>query len=438
MRALEFLKLLTEKQQKPQAIPGDPNSDPLYSLKSAIAHKIKDLPDTPEVKAELQEIEDALKHLDTGKKRRGAAEEELGSWSDEDVKSAKGMLARYIISLNAPVEYRREMLEIWKTEGLINIPALLNKGQNSISKIVKRYGKNPAIAEMTNDLLQVDSLGKGKGEFMLKVLSPKLTSTKSNKGDIELIGKGTIEVKTNNVNAARLADDDVKPAGQYSSLVKKFLNTFGQYWIPTEQEQEPQPAEPVQPPQPVQNQQQQPVQNQQQLDTTQPIQPQGAVAEHRGQGKAKVAKPKKIKPIPKSGLNIEALHELFNRVPKDLKNDYKDSLVAIIQQIFPKKQEYAEPIALGICAGQISRVKQYYGVASVLNYMEHKDDLGILFIDMAGKDTTFTFFTDNKTLNDAGLRVEIKTAYPVSEAGRTIYPPTYIVKTGQQQPELAE
>ena len=49
MRALEFLS------EKLTATPGDPASDPLYSLKLNITNKIKDLPPSEQTKNELDE-----------------------------------------------------------------------------------------------------------------------------------------------------------------------------------------------------------------------------------------------------------------------------------------------------------------------------------------------------------------------------------------------
>ena len=215
MRAKEFLKLI-EAAKKAPPVPGDPNSDPLYSLKLNIAHKIKDLTPTPETKHALDEIEEVLSHIQVS--RRQAATTDFGAWTDEDVKKAKELLAKYIVGLDAPVSYKKSMLEHWKSGGLINVDILLD-GTHTINEIVKDYDSNPAIKELANDLMQVSALGKGKGEFMLKVLSPQITDPEGGKGDIKVIGFGTVEVKTTDGGAGRFYDRQVRPGSGYQSAV---------------------------------------------------------------------------------------------------------------------------------------------------------------------------------------------------------------------------
>jgi hypothetical protein len=434
MRAKEFLRLITEKMANPgQSVPGDPKLDPLYGLKLAIASKIKDLPDTPEVKDQLEDIDDALKHLDTGKKRRGAAEDELGTWSDEDVKEAKSMLARYIVSMNAPMTAKLSMLELWKAQGLINVKAITApNGIVPISKVVKGYTKNPAIKEMADDLLKVDSMGVGKGEFMLRVMSPQIT--KPDTGDLLVKGLGKLEVKTNNQNAARMYDRNVKPTEKYAGLAEAFRQKYEQYWMPSEQT-------PMQTPVPTNNinqTQQQPVQQTQQQQPAQqnlnPIQPQGTL-EHRGKAKgpvrAKAPVEKKTKGFSKTGINLPQIVELYKKVPRELQNTYLSDLHNLVNEIFPAKRDIVPNIVSAVRSGNAGQAFQSWAQAAVLNYMAQKDYIGILFINIATDPASFTFFDSVDSLRQAGLRLHAKTPYVISGGIENLYPPTLVVTTTQ-------
>jgi len=66
--------------------------------------------------------------------------------------------------------------------------------------------------------------------------------------------------------------------------------------------------------------------------------------------------------------------------------------------------------------------------------MAQKTDKGILYINLKGSPPTFTFFTDNASLNASNMRLNIETAYPVSNGMQEIYPQTSIVSTKQSQP----
>jgi hypothetical protein len=429
MRAKEFLRLIIEKAEKTAGIPGDPSTDPLYSLKATIAHKIKDLPDTPEVKDQLEDIEDALKHLDTGKKRRTSAEDELGTWKDEDVQTAKSMLARYIVSMNSPFHAKMEMLKLWKESGLINVGIITHpNGMVGIDKVVKRYSKNPAIQEMANDLLKIDSMGVGKGEFMLRVMSPKIT--KPSKGDLEIIGLGNLEVKTNNENAARFADRNVRPTSEYQNKASAFVKKYGRYWIAREPQQEVEPQQ-----QPIQQQKIQPQNTQQsvpQQGPLEPIQPQGSMAEATTRKKTKP--PINEKPFAKAGINLGQITGLYEKIPQNLKKEYLEDLKDIIENIFPQKQELAPHIVAAVASGNVGQALQYWSRASVLNYMANKDNIGVLFIDLKASPVTFTFFDSVENLTAAGLRLHARsTAYVISTDYQNLYPPVNIQTTTQVQ-----
>jgi nucleoid DNA-binding protein len=416
MRAKEFFKLLEAKTQEPaQAIPGDPASDPLYSLKLAIAHKIKELEPDEQTQHALDEINDVLSTVKLGGRRKSALTD-LTTWSDSDVVAAKELLAKYIVSLDAPVEYKKSMLTQWKEGGLINVDLLL-KGTHTIDQIVRGYTNNPAIKELTDDLLQVASIGKGKGEFMLKVLSPRIKNPSENKGDIEIVNFGTVEVKTTDGGAGRFYDRQVKPGTGYQSAVNDFIKTFKPY-------ADDQPAEPTAvAPQPVPNA----------APAPQPtVQPEVEQPVPTVEAKAKVPKiPKGL--ITKTGINLDGLITLYGKLTPEMQAVYKAKLTEVLDQIFIKVPEYAGAVVTAITSGNSGKAKQLYGVGVLNNYMAHKTDAGILYIDLTINPATFTFFVDNASLNAGGLRLHVGTAYPISNDGQYAYPQTSIVSTSNKE-----
>ena len=451
MRAFEFL--LEKKQASvekataptdPSAVPGDPATDPLYSLKLAIAHKIKDLPASDDTKYSLQEIEDIIDSMKLGGRKKATLSkfdekdaEGLLVWKDTDVQSAKEMLAKYIVGLDAPVEYKRSMIEQWKNGGLIDVDLLLATGQpdqetkpkqHPIGQIVKGYDTNPAVKEFADDLMQVGGQGKGKGEFMLKVLSPKITNPAGGKGDIEVIGYGTVEVKTTDLGAGRFTDRQVKPGKHYQAAVNDFFNTFKQYLEPTGNNITTEPAEPTAPEE---------TDRLQKLAGVKPSQATKPNAKQPPVEEAKEKKPKKLSSD--SGINIEQLHNLYNSLPEEVRGDFVTKLTAVLDQVFVSKEthHYSGAVVNAITSqGGVTKAKQLYGVGVLNNYMAQKTDKGILYINLKASPPTFTFFTDNASLNAANMRLNIETAYPVSIDIQLVYPKTTIVSTAQAQPNL--
>jgi hypothetical protein len=358
---------------------------------------------------------------------------------DEDVKSAKDLLARYIVSLEAPVAYKKSMLEQWKNGGLIDINVLFSTElpkQHTVGEIVKGYDTNPAIKEMTTDLLQVSSLGKGKGEFMLKVLSPSITNPKGGKGDIEVINFGTVEVKTTDGGAGRFTDRQVKPGPGYQSAVNDFFKTFNPFLENPDAsaEEPPVTTAPVTPP----------AEDPARLQTLAGINTPPATA-HAAPPVAE-AKPPKAPKAPKavktkkmssnSGINIDQLIALNKKLPDDMKGEFVTKLTAVLDQVFLTVPQYSGAIVHEITAGTSGKAKQLYGVGVLNNYMSVKTDKGILYISLRENPPTFTFFTNNASLNSAGMRLNIETVYPVTNDIQLAYPKTTIVPTGQDQPSL--
>jgi len=480
MRAREFsskkqIKLESNDLKKEQSTRG---FDPLFDLKSKIVHKIKELEYTPETQHYLDEIQEILSNVQLGGRKK-SIETDFENWTDEDVKAAKTLLARYVISLDAPTGYKKSMLAQWKEGGLINVDLLLSGKRHTINEIVKDYDSNPAIQEMTNDLLQVSSIGKGKGEFMLKVMSPMIKSPSDNKGDVEVTGFGTVEVKTTDRGAGRFTDRQVKPGKGYQQAVNNFFETFNPFIEGQESADNSDQQEKTQAinalvqslmlrakindkqleteiaqnaenlldsgisqdqlipelirlfPQLSGQPQAQPT-PQAQL-TPQETQP---VAEAKSNKKSKQTKPKKLKSD--SGMNIDQLIDLYQILPPEKKDDFVKKLTACLKEVFTKAPEYAGAVMIEITSGENARAKQLYGVGCMNNYMNHKNDQGILYISLQADPPTFTFFTNNEDLNDTGIRLHIETAYPVSNDVQLVYPQTKFVDTTQKQPSVGQ
>lgn len=409
MRAREFLKLIEQANSE---------SDPLNSLKSALVHKIKELPPTPESRNSLEEIEEVLSHIQAGG-RRHATITNFDKWTDDDVKKAKDLLARYIVSLESPVSYKKSMLDQWRNGGLIDTNILLD-GSHTIGEIVKGYDSNPAVKELADDLLQVSSLGKGKGEFMLKVLSPLITDPPGGKGDILIKGTGTIEVKTTDGGAGRFYDRQVKAGPNYSSLSRKFIKDYAQFFL--DQQPEIPPVKAVD-----QSAQPSPAKS-----VAAPINDPEIANEVKAASKPAASK----SGMSKTGINMDSLVELYRKIPANLKDKFRADLTKILEEIFTKAPEYAGAVATSIADGSTGRAKQLYGVGSLNNYMANKSDVGILYIDLTSTPASFTFFTDNTSLNQGGLRLNIGTVYPISSNEQYAFPQTRIVPTSQEQPSV--
>lgn len=395
MRAIEFLK---------------EEVDSLSSLKSVIGSKIKKLPPTPEAVNALEEIQELLSTIQIGGRRK-ASSSDLASWTDQDVVNAKDLLARYIVGLDAPVAEKRSMIEQWKSNGLIDVDLLLS-GTHTIEQVVKGYSTNRAVKELADDLMQVSSLGKGKGEFFLKVFSPVITDPPGGKGDILIKEFGTVEVKTTDGGAGRFTDRQVKPGSGYQSKVTKFINDFSGYLA----DNQPQPPA-------------QPTDQPNVLNTSTQVQ---QTVEARGK---KDTTPKPFK-LAKTGISLSNLITLAQKVPQEKIENFKYQLMSLLQEIFLESEEYVLPVVDAIMAGQEGKAKQIYGVGILNNYMAHKTDKGILYISLITNPSTFTFFTDNSSLNKAGFRLQISTVYPVTSSPEYAYPQTSIVATSQTQPSI--
>jgi hypothetical protein len=198
-----------------------PTEDELASMKSIIANKIKELPLDDDTAKTLREIEDLLSHISAGGKS-GIIGKELQSIADPTVTAAQKMLARYILSINMTPDQRNELFTLWKEDKLVNQSKLLATGKKTIADVITNYSTNPAIQELTDDLMSVQALGQGKGEFALSVLSKSIS--KPDKGDLLVSGR-KVEVKTTDGGAGRFTDQEVRPGSGFEQAARE-LNDY--------------------------------------------------------------------------------------------------------------------------------------------------------------------------------------------------------------------
>lgn len=200
------------------------NSRELDAFKAAIAGKIKQLPpDDATIKA-LKEIEDLLQHVHAGGKM-GIINGELQQINDPTVTAAQKLLARYIMSLDMTPDQRNELFTLWRSDKLVNRKKLLTPGKHTFNEIINKYDSNPVIKELVDELMHMATLGQGKGEFGLSVLSKNINKPEG-KGDLLIDGK-KIEAKTTDGGAGRFTDQEVRP-GEGFEVAARALNAFVQ------------------------------------------------------------------------------------------------------------------------------------------------------------------------------------------------------------------
>jgi hypothetical protein len=217
---MNITELLLERTKR---LPQSDDSE-LTQFKQFISNKIKTLPETDEVYKTLREIEDLLQNVNAGG-RLGLINNQLSAIPDESVKQAQKELARYIAGMNISPADRDDLFNRWKNDTLINHKLLLSPGRHAFNEIVNGYETNPAIKELTDELMRVEAYGHGKGEFILNVFSKKINKPENNKGDL-LIDNKSIEVKTTDAGGARFGDQEVKPGPDFFNAVSNFTNSI--------------------------------------------------------------------------------------------------------------------------------------------------------------------------------------------------------------------
>jgi hypothetical protein len=343
-----------------------PNVDEIEAFKQVIAGKIKQLPDDDATAKALREIEDLLKHVHAGGKM-GIINGELAAVDDPTVSAAQKELARYILSIDMTPADRDQLFKLWRNNKLVKIDQLLGHGKKNFSEIITDYNKNPAIRELSNELMRISALGQGKGEFGLSVMS-KSINKQEGKGDLNISGRA-IEVKTTDGGAGRFTDQEVRPGAGFDQAARQ-LNAFIKQYQP---------------------------------------------------GLAKSG----------ANLDgLIGFYEVLSTNP-DLKKEAAsliEMISNVIQQIF--EGEDISKIIKAIQNGDVNGAKQEYAKANFNYYMSKKKDEGVLYISLVKDPIMTVFFKDADELADSGLRLHAGTTYITSTSDvRLPYPQIEIVDT---------
>jgi hypothetical protein len=345
----------------------EPAENPdVENMKKVLASKIKQLPTDPKTMGLLQEIEELLANIGAGS-RVEVVKGALQQINDAEVNKAQKLLAKYFLSLEASQADKNALLTAWKNDKLININKLTEPGSHTIADIVNGYDSNPAIKEMTDDLSMISFLGQGKGEFLLSVFSKSIS--KAGKGDLQVDGK-MVEVKTREGGAGRFMDQQVKPGSGYQQAANNFKQAYKD------------------------------IIDSQKLETG-------------------------------TGISLSSIIRIGQSVEPNMKQPFQNNLRNILDQIFTNlpddslKGKFVD----NVVAGNEKPAKQIYAVMALNNYIEAKDDDGILMIDLTKNPYEFVYFTDNASLNAGGLRLHMSTAYPISGEFRNLYPQTHITRS---------
>jgi hypothetical protein len=343
-----------------------PNIEELEAFKRIISDKIKQLPDDAATAKALREIEDLLKHVNAGGKM-GIVAGKLASIDDPTVTAAQKELSRYIMSMDMTPADRDQMFDLWRNNKLIKIDVLLGTGKKDFSEIITDYKKNPAIRELSNDLMRISALGQGKGEFGLSVMS-KSINKQEGKGDLNISGR-PIEVKTTDGGAGRFTDQEVRPGPGFDQAARK-LDAFIKQYQP---------------------------------------------------GLAKSG----------ANLDgIVQFYEVLAANP-DLKKEadtYFKLISEVIENIFQGMD--ISPIMNAIKQGNVKGAKQEYAKTNFNYYMKQKKDEGVLYISLTKDPIMTVFFKNADELAASGLRLHAGTTYITSVADvRLPYPQIEIVDT---------
>jgi len=346
------------------------NEQELEAFKNVIADKIKQLPDDDVTAKALREIEDLLKNVNAGGKM-GIINGKLAAIQDPTVDAAQKELARYILSMDMTPADRDQLFDLWSKNKLVKTNVLLSPGKKDFSQIITNYNSNPAIRELSNELMRISALGQGKGEFGLSVMS-KSINKQEGKGDLLIDGRD-IEVKTTDGGAGRFTDQEVRPGAGFDQAARK-LNDFIKQYQPN-------------------------------------LAKSGANLD-----------------------GIINFYTVLSTNP-DLKKEsdtYIKMIIEVIQHIF--EGEDISSLINAIKSGDVNTAKQEYAKANFNYYMSKKKDEGVLYISLVKDPIMTVFFKDADELATSGLRLHAGTAYITSVADvRLPYPQIEIVDTSAGQ-----
>lgn len=342
--------------------------DELEAMKSVLSAKIKELPIDEQTAKALREIEELLTHVSRGGKM-GIVGHELQSINDPTVSAAQKMLARYILSIDMEPKQRKQLFDLWREDKLVNRKKLLQVGKKTLSDVIAHYDDNPGIKELVDDLMSVQALGQGKGEFALSVLSKSIG--KPDKGDLIVDGR-KVEVKTTDGGAGRFTDQEVRPGAGFEQAART-LNAYTD----------------------------------------------------------KVLVQLGAKPLPKSGLSLGLACQIGPKLQDN--KEFVELCKNVVNIIFDNSDNSAvNKIGEAISSGNQGVAMQEYAKLSFNYYMDKKDDEGVLYISLVSNPTSLIWFTEADELAASGLRLHAGTVYITSIADiRLPYPQMEITETSR-------
>lgn len=377
-------------------------ADVVDNLKTALADKIKTLPADDATIKTLREIEDLLRDVNAGG-RKGLIFKDLQTIDDPAVHAAQKDIARYIMSIDGTPEERNELFKLWRSDNLVNKDKLLSGDDVTFAEVFNGYGPNPVITELVDTLMNVATLGHGKGEFALNVFSKTISKPTDGKGDLKIEIKGKmlqVEVKTasesitvdadtqkekRSKSSARFGDQEVRPAGGWDQAARD-LNDFV-----------------------------------------------------RGSGQFKSRKGFRMT-VPGSGLSIDSAIQFYQNSAGGDQTEFASKLEKVVRLIFGTveggRKQYVtrlnnnvNAVVDHIKAGDLAAAKQAYANASFNYYMARKHDDGVLYVSLI--DQTFVWYDSAESLTDKGLRLHADSIYltGVNDPGRTAYPQIYVQPT---------
>ena len=199
----------------------------LVENKDDVIDKIRDLPDNDDQTDKIVSyIEQLLNDMGVGG-RLASLTNQLDQIDDKEVKSNQLKIAKIIASIDMTPLERAQLFAMWKKDSLIDTEKLLKGGRYVFSDVFKGYGTEVYMTDFVDDLSNVVNYGIGAGEFLLTVMSNKVTGIGSGKGKGDLIiDNKHVELKTKTEKNARFKDWNVQPDQTWASKVEGFKRDF--------------------------------------------------------------------------------------------------------------------------------------------------------------------------------------------------------------------
>lgn len=320
--------------------------DELESMKSVIAAKIKELPTDDATAKTLREIEELLSHISSGG-RMGAIGTELHNINDPTVIAAQKMLTRYIAGIDMTPDQRKQLFTLWREDKLVDRKKLLQVGKKTLADVISNYSDNSGIKEFVDDLMRIQALGQGKGEFAFCVLSKSIS--KPSKGDLVVDGR-KVEVKTTEGGAGRFTDNDVRPGAGFEEAARAMTTYINEN-------------------------------------------PELSAID-----------------VPVTGVNLILASQIATQLTdnKEFVELCKKLINIIFDNT---DNSAVNKIVDSIASGNTSAALQEYSKLSFNYYIDKKDDEGVLYINLSKDPVRLVWFTNADELSASGLRLHAKTIY---------------------------